>query len=73
MQYFVVAKYENGRMTMANSFTSGHEENTYEAIEIDYTIILLRTRLNQERLARIKKLTKQSIEEHRTTLEGLAR
>lgn len=72
MQYFGVAKYENGRMTMPDNFTSGHEDHTYEALEIDDTIILLRSQLNQERLARIEKLAKQSIEEHRTTLEGLA-
>jgi hypothetical protein len=72
MQYLGVAKYKNGRMIMPDNFTSDHEEDTYEAIEIDDTIVLLRSQLSQKRLARIEKLTKQSIDEHRTTLEGLA-
>ena len=38
---------------------------TYEAVEIGGDILLMLSPLDRERLARVEKLAKESIEEHR--------
>lgn len=73
MRYLGIAKHENGHVIMPDSFVTNHHEKTYEAVEIDDLIVLLRSELKRERLAYIEHLAEQSIEDHRTTLEGLAR
>ncbi len=60
---------------MPDSFfdTEHTPSSTYEVIEIGGNILLVPPPLDRERIALIKRLTKESIEDHRKTLEGLAR
>lgn len=73
MRYLGIAKNQQGHVIMPDNFVANHHEETYEAVEIDDLIVLLRSELNRDRLAEIEHLAEQSIEDHRTTLEGLAR
>ena len=49
------------------------EQTTFETVEIEGVIVLIPAPVNHKRLAQIETLTGQSIDDHRTTLEGLAR
>ena len=72
MKYLGIAKNEKGHVLMPDNFVKMYDDKNYDAIEIDDTILLMRSPLDKDRLAKIEKLTEQSIQEHRTTLEGLA-
>jgi hypothetical protein len=58
---------------MPDSFQEVAKTEVYEAIVVDGDILLLATPLDRERVKRIQDLTDRSINEHRRTLEGLAR
>jgi hypothetical protein len=58
---------------MPDSFQEVETGQLYEAVEIGGDILLISPPLDRERLTRIERLTRHSIEEHRKTLEGLAR
>ena len=73
MKYLGVARKEKGQVVMPDAFKEAEEGKLYEVIEIGGDIILVPSPLDRERLARIEKLTHSSIEEHRKSLEGLAR
>jgi hypothetical protein len=45
----------------------------FEAFEIESIIVLIPASVNHKRLAQIETLADQSIQDHRITLEGLAR
>ena len=72
MKYLGIAKKEKGYVVMPDSFVKMYDDKNYHAIEIDDTILLMRSPLDKNCLAKIEKLTEQSIYEHRTALEGLA-
>ena len=73
MKYLGVARKENGQVLMPDSFQGTEEGKIYEAIEIGGDILLVPSPFDKERLARIEQLTRRSINDHRKTLEGLAR
>lgn len=73
MRYLGIARKENGHVLMPDTFRDVEEGRTYEAIEVEGDILLTLTPLDRERLGRVERLAKQSIEEHRKALEGLAR
>jgi len=73
MKYLGIARKENGHVLMPDTFRDVEEGRTYEAIEVEGDILLTLAPLDRERLARVERLAKQSIEEHRKALEGLAR
>jgi hypothetical protein len=73
MKYLGVARQEKGKVVMPDSFKEAEEGKLYEAIEIGGDILLLPSPFDRERLAQIEKLARKSIEQHRKTLEGLAR
>jgi hypothetical protein len=58
---------------MPDSFADVPDGQAYEAVEIGGDIVLTVPPLDRERLARTERLTNRSIEEHRKTLDGLAR
>jgi len=58
---------------LPDTFQEIAEPRTYEAIQVGGDILLLSPPLDRERLKRIEELAKRSIEEHRDTLERLAR
>ena len=73
MKYLGIIKQQNGNLTIPDSFQEVVESRTYEAIQVGGDILLLAAPLDRERLGRIEELANRSIEEHRRTLEGLAR
>lgn len=79
MKYLGIVKNEKGKMIMPDNFVKevvslhGEEPLLYEAIEIEGMIVLMNSPINRNRLAQIEDLTQKSIQEHRTSLEGLAR
>jgi len=73
MKYLGIVKRENGNLTMPDTFQEVETLHTYEAIQVGGDILLLSAPLDRERLKHIEELTNKSIEEHRSTLEGLAR
>ena len=73
MKYLGVARKEKGQVVMPDAFREAEEGKLYEVIEIGGDILLVPSPLDRKRLARIEKLAQRSIEEHRKTLEGLAR
>ncbi len=72
MRYLGLARNENGKMAMPDAFKEVKDGQLYEAVEIDGDVILLPNPLDRERLASVERLAKQSIADHRKTLEGLA-
>lgn len=73
MKYLGIVKRQNGNLIIPDTFWEVAEEHAYEAIQVESDILLLSNPLDRERLRRIEELTNRSIEEHRSTLEGLAR
>ncbi len=73
MKYLGVARIENGRLVMPDGFEGAGDETTYEAVEIGDEIILSRTPLDRKRLEQIDRLARESIQNHRKSLEGLAK
>jgi hypothetical protein len=73
MKYLGVAQMEKGRVALPDAVTDAAEGQVYEVVEVGGDIWLLSPPLNRERLARLEKLTRQVITDHRHTLEGLAR
>ena len=73
MKYLGVARKEKGQVVMPDAFQEAEEGKLYEAIEIGGDILLVPSPLDRKRLSHIEKLAQHSIEEHRKTLEGLAR
>lgn len=73
MRYLGIARQENGSVVMPDAFREVEEGRLYEAIEIGGDILLVPPPLDHERLARIERLANRSIQEHRKSLEGLAR
>ena len=73
MNYLKIVKRQNCVLTMPDTFAEVAERRDYEAILVGGDIVLLPSPLDRERLKRIKDLANRSINEHRSTLEGLAR
>jgi hypothetical protein len=73
MKYLGTAKRQGSDLKMPDSFQEVAKTEVYEAIVVDGDILLLATPLDRERVKRIQDLTDRSINEHRRTLEGLAR
>ena len=73
MRYLGIARQEHGRILMPDAFAEGEQDATFEAIEIGGDILLIPNPLDRERLARLQRLANRSIEDHRKSLEGLAR
>ena len=73
MRYLGIAKKEHGRVVMPDTFADVSEGQTFEAFEIAGDILLAVPPLDRTRLEQVARLAKQSIDEHRTSLEGLAR
>jgi len=73
MKYLGIVKRENGNLSIPDAFQEVAPLSTYEAIQVGGDILLLSVQLDRERLKRIEDLANRSIDEHRRTLEGLAR
>ena len=73
MKYLGIVKRNNANLTLPDAFQQAAPTGEYEAIEVGGDILLLSAPLDRERLRRIERLASRSIEEHRRTLEGLAR
>ena len=73
MKYLGIVKRTNATLTLPDGFQEAAQSGEYEAVELGGDILLLASPLDKERLKRIEKLANQSIDEHRRTLEGLAR
>jgi hypothetical protein len=73
MRYLGVARIEGGRVVMPDGYQELAEASLYEVVEVGGDILLMPSPLDRERMIRIERLARRSIEEHRKTLEGLAR
>jgi hypothetical protein len=73
MKYLGIVKRQNGNLTMPDAFQEVTTPRTYDAIQVGGDILLLPAPLDRERLKKIEELAKRSIEEHRSTLEALAK
>lgn len=73
VKYLGTARKEQGQIRMPDGFGDVSEGQTFEAIEVGGDIFLLRSPLDRQRMDHIAELTTRSIEEHRTSLESLAR
>jgi hypothetical protein len=72
LKYLGIVKKEENRLLMPEGFK---EENnkTYEALEIEGVIILIPSPIDKERLSQVERLIDISINEHRKSLENLAK
>lgn len=73
MKYLGIVKRQDGNLAIPDTFQEVATFHTYEAIQMGGDIPLLSAPLDRERIKQIEKLANQSIEEHRKTLEGLAK
>lgn len=73
MNYLGTARIENGNVVMPDGFRESAHGQTYEAVEIDGDILLTPTPLDRKRLERVAQLAAESINDHRKSLEGLAK
>jgi len=73
MKYLGIVQRENGTLALPDSFREIREPRRYEAILVGGDVLLLSAPLDRERLKQIEELMDRSIEDHRKTLEGLAR
>jgi len=73
MKYLGIVKRENETLALPDSFQEVTEPRSYEAILVGKDILLLSVPLDRERLKQIEELADRSIEDHRSTLEGLAK
>lgn len=73
MNYLGTARIENGRVRMPDGFAGATRSNTFEAIEIGGDILLITSPLDRKRLDLIDALAGESINDHRKSLEGLAK
>ena len=73
MKYLGIVKRQNENLTMPDAFHEVAQEQEFDAIQVGGETFLVRAPLDRERLKRLEDLANLSIEEHRSTLEGLAR
>ena len=73
MKYLGIVKRQDCVLTMPDAFEEVAEGRDCEAILVGGDILLIPAPLDRERLKRIEDLANRSINEHRSTLEGLAR
>lgn len=78
MRYLgIVEKRHSGQIILEGygETTTSEEDDqaAFEAFEIESLIVLVPEPVDRTQLSRIEKLTEQAIQDHRTTLEGLAR
>jgi hypothetical protein len=73
MKYLGIAHNEKERVLLPDAFIALETTQSYEVIEVGGDIFLLSFPLDRKRLSLIEKLTQQAIDDHRETLEGLAR
>ena len=78
MRYRVIVEKRHGGQIILEGFgqekiTEEDDHTAFEAVEIEGAIVLVSAPVDRKRLAQIETLTSQSIHDHRTTLEGLAR
>jgi hypothetical protein len=73
MKYLGMVKRQGSDLKMPDSFQEVAKTEVYEAIVVEGDILLLSTPLDRERVKQIQDLTDRSIQEHRRTIEGLAR
>ncbi|MFN0135597.1 MAG: hypothetical protein ACKVS9_05695 [Phycisphaerae bacterium] len=73
MNYLGTARIENGRVVMPDGFAAARHSDTFEAIEIGGDILLITSPLDRKRLDLIDALVGESINDHRKSLEGLAK
>ena len=78
MRYLGIVEKRHGGQIILESYgqekiTEEDDQTTFEAVEIEGVIVLVPTPVDRKRLAQIETLANQSIHDHRTTLEGLAR
>ena len=78
MRYLgIVEKRHGGQIILVaysqEKITEEDDQTTFEAVEVEGVIVLIPAPVDRKRLAQIEMLTTQSIYDHRTTLEGLAR
>ena len=78
MRYLGIVEKRHGGQIILEGFgqekiTEDDDQTTFEAVELEGAIVLVPAPVDRKRLAQIETLTSQSIHDHRTTLEGLAR
>lgn len=72
MRYLGIAKIENGRLVMPDSFDARPEGRRFEVVEVAGDFLLTTDPLDRRRLEEVDRLAKASIDEHRSSLEGLS-
>ena len=78
MRYLGIVEKRHGGQIILEGYdqekiTEEDDQTAFEAVEIEGTIVLVPAPVDRKRLAQIETLTSQSIYDHHTTLEGLAR
>ena len=78
MRYLGIVEKRHGGQIILEGFgqekiSEDDDQTTFEAVEIEGVIVLVQAPVDRKRLAQIETLSSQSIHDHRTTLEGLAR
>ena len=78
MRYLGIVEKRHGGQIILEAYgqekiTEDDDQMTFEAVEIEGVIVFIPAPVDHKRLAQIETHTTQSIHDHRTTLEGLAR
>lgn len=72
MKYLGIARTEHDHVLMPDGFEDIANGRMFEVIELGGDFLLMPSPLDRQRLDQVNALAKQSIEEHRKSLEGLA-
>ncbi|HEX7344398.1 MAG TPA: hypothetical protein VF398_09040 [bacterium] len=72
MKYLGIARIRKGRVHLPDSFPM-EDGRQYDVVELGGDILLIPSMLDKNRMAEISRLARQSIGEHRKTLEDLAK
>jgi len=77
MRYLGIVEKRHGGQIILEGYgqekITEEDQAAFETVEIEGAIVLISAPVNHKRIAQIETLIGQSIDDHRTTLEGLAR
>lgn len=72
MRYLGIARTKDGRIVMPDACVAGDEDRTFEVVELGEMILLTTSPLDKARIEQVDRLARDSIADHRDSLEGLA-
>jgi hypothetical protein len=73
MKYLGSVKKEEGILVTPSAFSDVKNGQVFEAVEIDGDVLLVKAPLDKQSIERTERLARKVIDDHRKSMEGLAR